>query len=515
MSTQNLTVTDEDFQRTCSHLPAQVSGYKFHIVLIYQNKINKQVSILIKNVKSQENGYLNGCKNEKNNHLEQSLPILRFEKQPYARIPIMINYLLNTFQLETSVLATISEYHYLPDNTNNFTFLLEAKSQKFEISDSTNLEWLNIEQFEKQTTFEDKQQQEVVLTWVKEIAEEKFSPLRAPWATLGWSNGARNWVETSLSNLGYQILKAPIEYEASSISCIWKIETAKEEIINGKKETIKETIFFKAALKMLGPEPTLTYILSGLCPLSVPQTIALNPNLPGMLMREFKAKPLSCFLKQPEKWRSASSAFAKFQIQLIPNIDLLEAIQVPVVTLDKIINDLQIVLQDPIIQQTSLALTNDQVNELNSLLPFIKETTEKLKVLNIPLSLDHGDLYPANISTQTPPLFFDWAEAQITHPWFSLVPLLREIHRYQINPDDILDPYFEEWKNAGFIDSIEQAKNDYWQLIHLIGCFAQCTKFFQMLKQMEPRSRFNDSPSVPLWLSLFLKRYHHHNQHQN
>lgn len=66
-------------------------------------------------------------------------------------------------------------------------------------------------------------------------------------------------------------------------------------------------------------------------------------------------------------------------------------------------------------------LTGDEVERLRELVADLTASCQELARYDIPESLDHQDLNDGNIFVRDRhPVFFDWGDAGITHPFFSL-----------------------------------------------------------------------------------------------
>jgi hypothetical protein len=70
----------------------------------------------------------------------------------------------------------------------------------------------------------------------------------------------------------------------------------------------------------------------------------------------------------------------------------------------------------------------------------------------LPLALEHGDLWSSNVYVGDNAVqFIDWTDASVSHPFFSLMPLLQSA-RWDLDPTTapgvqarVIDRYLEQW----------------------------------------------------------------------
>jgi aminoglycoside phosphotransferase (APT) family kinase protein len=72
-------------------------------------------------------------------------------------------------------------------------------------------------------------------------------------------------------------------------------------------------------------------------------------------------------------------------------------------------------------------LSPRHIASLRRRLPEFKQLCQQLYAFPIPAALEHGDLWWGNIFIhEQSPIFFDWSDASLTHPFFGLAMLLQE-----------------------------------------------------------------------------------------
>ena len=87
-------------------------------------------------------------------------------------------------------------------------------------------------------------------------------------------------------------------------------------------------------------------------------------------------------------------------------------------------------------------LTTAEYERLLQAAPYVANLCQKLAACGIPMSLHHNDLHDANIFfAHSRPLFFDWGDSSIAHPFFSLRTVFVSIeYSFDLAEDDPLEP---------------------------------------------------------------------------
>jgi hypothetical protein len=128
---------------------------------------------------------------------------------------------------------------------------------------------------------------------------------------------------------------------------------------------------------------------------------------------------------------------------------------------------------------------------------------ERLRAFGLPATLDHGDFHTQNVRERDGEvLFFDWSDACLSVPFFSLVPFL-EYHPLPPGLRDCLrDAYLEPWaENLG-----SKALVDAFELAHYLGLFHQAITFHRLTELTEPRARWEWERAFPHFVKLLLSR---------
>jgi len=98
-------------------------------------------------------------------------------------------------------------------------------------------------------------------------------------------------------------------------------------------------------------------------------------------------------------------------------------------------------------------LTAEELELLRASVPALREACSALAADGLPPMLDHGDLWASNVFVGAgPPVFIDWSDAELTHPFISVHPLIEGGLIEDAFPDDFAqvraamrEAYLAEW----------------------------------------------------------------------
>jgi hypothetical protein len=231
-----------------------------------------------------------------------------------------------------------------------------------------------------------------------------------PWYRRGWLPSAARWISEKLSDVG-TVATGPIEQVRTwERSCVLRVPTS------------DGWVYFKAARDVTGHEPALTAVLSRWFPSHVPEVLALGPERHWMLLRGSGESSLEAS-RSVVRWEEALSTYADMQVDCCRRIQQLLDLGCPMVPLPTLAVGLDAMCRDESIAPHGL--DQDDLKLLEGRATRCLDICLRLAEHNLPLSLEHGDLWPGNIITDTPTaVYLDWSEATISHPFFSVALFL-------------------------------------------------------------------------------------------
>lgn len=269
--------------------------------------------------------------------------------------------------------------------------------------------------------------------WLAEETSGQVSPLRPAWERPGWLAEATAWLAEVLARRG-QPLAGPVQQvKMWAISCLLRGHTPVGDI------------YFKAAptLPLFTNEPAVMAALAARYPALVPAPLAVDAARRWMLLADFggtllEAAPL-------ESWDGVVCELAAVQRTAAGQVDDLLAAGCLDRRLDVLARSVGPFLEDA---AKLGGLTDEELAGLHTLAPRLGDLCAELATYGVPQTLVHGDLHQTNIAIRDgAPLFFDWSDACITHPFFDLVTLLDADYSDLPTADRtrLHDLYLAEW----------------------------------------------------------------------
>ena len=343
------------------------------------------------------------------------------------------------------------------------------------------------------------QQREVIATCLHEIETHSIPPLRPPWERRGWFSTAAAWIQAQLAQSGYTVV-APIEQvRIWGISCILRVPTT------------TGTVYFKASPVQIADESrrlpflfaneaALTRGLAGLFPEHIPTPLAIDPARGWMLLEDFGQK----LREHPvlAAWEEALQIFSRLQVASSKHVELLLATGCLDRRLDKLPGQIDLLMNDT---QISSFLDKAEVEQLQAYTPLFKAMCDQLASYNIPATLVHGDLHPGNIALgQGKPVFFDWTDGCVSHPFFDAITFWEEVDRLGDTPDArsrLRDIYLEQWTAYEPMERLLEAA----VLAERLGMLHQAVSYQHITANMEAPWDKSIGSGLTFWLRVLLK----------
>jgi hypothetical protein len=279
------------------------------------------------------------------------------------------------------------------------------------------------------------------------------------WQNPDWQKQAHDWIRTQAEGNSIQLIgeiEQPHIYHWSTVMRV---------------PSDAGVLFFKATAGETIYEITLTQKLADWFPGDMPEFIALDAARGWMLMRDGGVQLRASIrpTKDIKPWEPVIKRYAELQIGLAEHVDEIIALGVP----DHRLPALPALYSQLLADKESLmvgqekGLTPDEFQQLQNLTHRFAGICADLATFGIPASINHGDFHDGNVLVKDGHItFFDWGDADITHPfvslrtWFVSMEVVLELDDYAPpTPEmtDLLHRYLEGWHKVGSKEEMMKA----------------------------------------------------------
>jgi aminoglycoside/choline kinase family phosphotransferase len=219
------------------------------------------------------------------------------------------------------------------------------------------------------------------------------------------------------------------------------------------------TLFFKATAAETVYESALTQKLAGWYPDSMPELIAVDMTRGWMLMRD-GGEQLRASIRPTQDiqpWEPVITRYAELQIGLAEHVSEVLALGIPdhrLATLPRLFSGF-LAEKDHLMIDQEKGLTSAEFQQLQNLSSRFEQICVDLAAFSIPESLNHGDFHDGNVLLKNGRItFFDWGDANVTHPFVSLrtlfvsIEIALKLDDYSFTPEmaALLNRYLEPWQ---------------------------------------------------------------------
>ena len=267
------------------------------------------------------------------------------------------------------------------------------------------------------------------------------------WYDPDWQRQAHAWIRAEARHHSLHLngeIEQPHAYAWSTVMRVPSTEGA---------------LFFKASAPETVYEAALTQKLAGWYPDCMPELIAVDTPRGWMLMRD-GGEALRASIRPTQDirpWERVVQRYAELQIGLAGHISEILALGIPdhrLVTLPGLYSQF-LVEKDSLMIDQEKGLTSDEYEQLQDLRPRFEQICIDLEAIGIPDSLNHGDFHDGNVLLKNGRItFFDWGDANVTHPFVSLrtlfvsIEIALQLDDYAFTPEmaGLLELYLEPWQ---------------------------------------------------------------------
>lgn len=266
------------------------------------------------------------------------------------------------------------------------------------------------------------------------------------WQDKLWRQQVENWLAAESAALG---LGSPTDV---------RLEKSRPWSIVARVELGEEVAYFKASAPTLRHEAAVTAWLANNYPEVVPEVLALRADRGWMLQQSAGEKWRDAVADEAllARWKELLPVYANLQIHAQTHMRQLKVLGIPdrrPSTLPTHVRRWLDILRDK--ADTEHGLTSAELSRLAAIQPELEDNCHELAQLRPDCSINHGDLHDANVGQANErTLIFDWGDASLSHPFFSLrstfVSLENRLGWHEDDPRivDLSQVYLNSWRDS-------------------------------------------------------------------
>jgi len=301
-----------------------------------------------------------------------------------------------------------------------------------------------------------------------------------PWEQPGWRTSADAWIDKTLLEAGLD--------RTGEIDHLRERPWAAIAVV----ATSEGNVYFKASSPTVAFEPALTHELSRRRPDCIPAVLGIDVDRGWTLMRGagIQLRELLAGSGDAQIWDEVLPLYAELQIELTGSVDELLALGVH----DK--------------RPAALAALYDELgNKRPALVAEIEKLVEELGEA-VPISIAHEEVQDNNVFVRDGrPVFIDWAEASVAHPFGSLVVTMRGLaDRWELEPGgpELLryrDLYLEPWSRFAPLPELRRM----FSHAYALGTVCRALTWNRLISPLGEEARAEFAYTVPAWLDVFVE----------
>ena len=231
-----------------------------------------------------------------------------------------------------------------------------------------------------------------------------------PWSYPGWLQEVNSWVEYVLAEKGIKKTGYMIPEKIWSISYVASVPTD------------RGVYWFKAAPKFFSVESTLTNWLHQNFSHITPSVVSIEKSQNWMLMEDFQGEDFNG-ISDRNKLSEYLELLGELQSTCSDRSTELETLGLRRNNPRLLIEFIDWLNSWP--HDIYIDLDKEQRNLLIGSLPALRNSAEELVNTNIQPTLEHGDMdasnaFVTNRGNVNRPIFMDWSDAVISHPFFTM-----------------------------------------------------------------------------------------------
>jgi hypothetical protein len=354
------------------------------------------------------------------------------------------------FGMETTVLRCVRISGGPDSGTQRRTYMLDNHSAPHDTVPAST--WIGRGELDM-LRITDPEVRELVADWFSRDAGEL--PAHGPaWTRRGWYIEALAWTIARLNDIGETTIGTPAQLRAWERSFLMRVTAETGHF------------YFKAVPERFRHEPLLMQWLAEKYPDNMPEIVAVDAACGWFLQREASgaALPLN-EVREEEEWYRAVRRLAEIQIATASRSRELAALGCPHRGLEVLARRIPRLCADAGAMMLGHpdGLNRREIERLALLAPTLISLCEELASYHLPDTLEHGDLWASNVlSTLSGPVYLDWSDSSLSHPFFSLALLMTEAAGLlptssTVSRRSLRDSYLLPWRGIAAADSLIRA----------------------------------------------------------
>jgi Phosphotransferase enzyme family len=319
------------------------------------------------------------------------------------------------------------------------------------------------------------------------------------WQQPDWQAESKTWIHSALDKKNLRLIGEIEQPHIRPWSTVMTVPTN------------DGMLYFKASASIFAHETALTDYLTRFQPEIFPRLLAVELNRHWMLMRD-AGTPLRQFIRTEKsiaRWKDVLPLYVGLQKAMAERTTHLLALGVMDRRLaklpelfEKLITDESAMLLD---QEESL--TSEEYAQLKNYGSEFARMCERLASFGIPESIHHDDFHDGNIFVQDDGkmIFTDWGESAVTHPFFTLVVIMRSVDNslgvdFSPESEQVRDMYLQYWTSYTPIDELRSIV----KLAQRIGYVNRALTWKISLDDMPEELKSEYAIAVPSYLKDFI-----------
>lgn len=322
-----------------------------------------------------------------------------------------------------------------------------------------------------------------------------------PWKQSTWLSEAQTWIGAVLHRHGLYLTGEIRQPHLRPWSTVLTVPTD------------QGLVYFKATAPYLAYEPALTDFLFRTHPELTPALLGVDCARGWLLMRE-SGTPLRTFIQAEHslaRWREIMPLYVGLQKDLVPRVDEILSLGV----LDRRLETLPAQFERLVADEASLlvdqpeSLTADEYRRLKASVGAFERMCGELSAFGLPSTLHHDDFHDGNLFIQNGRVIFtDWGESAVTHPFFTLVVMLRGAENsLKLTPEAPELPQMRDWYLTHWTDYAPLAElQPVVRLAQRIGLVNRALTWQRVISNLPEDLKPEYALAVPAYLQEFINQ---------